>query len=131
MNAWAGWTLAAVAVGVGYVQYGWQGVVLAITIVVFWLLLQFSRAMRVMRMAAQSPVGQVDSAVMLHSKLKAGLRLLDIVPLTRSLGRKVSDEPEVFEWSDNAGSSVKIEFKGGRCVGWTLSRPPAPNDRTP
>ena len=48
MNAWTGWALAALGVAVGWTQWGGQGVVLATTVVVFWLLLQFSRSVRVM-----------------------------------------------------------------------------------
>jgi hypothetical protein len=126
VNPWVGWALAAGVIALGYVQYGWQGVIMGITIVVFWLLLQFSRAMRAMRMAAQSPIGHVDSAVMLHAKLRPGLRLIDIVPITRSLGRKLGDNPEVFVWSDTSGAAVEVVLEGGRCVRWTLSRPPQP-----
>jgi hypothetical protein len=124
MNPWIGWTLAVLAIAIGYAQYGWKGAVLGVTMVVFWLLLQFSKAMRVMRGAAQAPVGRVESAVMLHSKLREGMRLLEILPLTRSLGRKVADEPETFEWTDASGASVRVEFVGGRCRRWSLARPP-------
>jgi uncharacterized protein (DUF58 family) len=124
MSAWIGWLLAVAALAAGYVGYGWPGVVLAISVVVFWLLLQFSRALRVMRLAAAAPVGHVPSAVMLHSRLTAGMRLMDIVKLTRSLGRKVRDEPETFAWRDDSGAEVEIEFADGRCARWHLNRPP-------
>ena len=117
-----GWALAVAAVAVGYVGYGWRGVLLAVTVIVFWLLLQFSRALRVMRLAAQAPVGQVPSAVMLHAKLQPGMPLMDVVKLTRSLGRKVRDEPETFAWRDESGAEVEIEFDGGRCMVWRLTR---------
>ena len=117
-----GWALAVAAVAVGYVGYGWRGVLLAITVVVFWLLLQFSRALRVMRLAAQAPVGQVPSAVMLHAKLHQGMPLMAVIKLTRSLGRKVRDEPETFAWRDESGAEVEIEFDGGRCKVWRLTR---------
>lgn len=117
-----GWTLAVAAVVVGYISYGWPGVVLAATVVVFWLLLQFSRALRVMRSAAQAPVGHVASAVMLHAQLQAGMRLLDVVRLTRSLGRKLRDDPQTFAWSDESGAEVEIEFVAGRCRSWRLTR---------
>jgi Flp pilus assembly protein TadB len=117
-----GWALAVAAVAVGYAGYGWRGVLLAVTVVVFWLLLQFSRALRVMRLAAQAPVGQVPSAVMLHAKLQPGMPLMDVVKLTRSLGRKVRDEPETFAWRDESGAEVEIEFAGGRCKVWRLTR---------
>jgi len=117
-----GWALAVAAVAVGYAGYGWRGVLLAVTVIVFWLLLQFSRALRVMRLAAQAPVGQVPSAVMLHAKLQPGMPLMDVVKLTRSLGRKVRDEPETFAWRDESGAEVEIEFAGGRCRVWRLTR---------
>mgnify|MGYP003334104021 CR=1 FL=1 len=86
------------------------------------LLRQFSRSVRVMSQAAQSPVGHVDSAVMLHAKLKTGMRLLDILPLTRSLGNKVTDNPETYVWRDASGASVRVELQGGRCTRWELQR---------
>ena len=123
MNTWIGWSLAAAALVTGYVSYGWRGVVLAVSVVVFWLLLQFSRALRVMRLAAAAPVGHVPSAVMLHARLSVGLRLMDVVKLTRSLGRKVRDEPESFAWRDESGAEVEIEFINGRSSTWRLTRP--------
>jgi hypothetical protein len=117
-----GWALAVAAVAVGYAGYGFRGVLLAVTVIVFWLLLQFSRALRVMRLAAQAPVGQVPSAVMLHAKLQPGMPLMAVIKLTRSLGRKVRDEPETFAWRDESGAEVEIEFAGGRCKVWRLTR---------
>ena len=117
-----GWGLGSLAVAVGYVQWGWQGVVLAITLVVFWLLLQFSRALRSLREAAGAPVGSVSSAVMLHTKLKAGMNLPAVMRLAGSLGRKVVDDPETFEWSDEGGVKVRAEMKAGRLARWELLR---------
>ena len=122
MSAILGWTLAALALATGYWAYGWRGAVLALTVTAFWLLIQFSRALRVMRLAAQSPVGKVPSAVMLHSRLEKGLLMMDIVKLSRSLGRKVSDAPESYAWSDESGAEVLIEFVDGRCWNWRLVR---------
>lgn len=122
MNAGIGWALAVAAIAMGYVQWGWPGVALAITLIAFWLLLQFNRAVRVMKNAGAAPIGHVDSAVMLHSKLRAGLKLIEILPLTRSLGEKVADDPETFVWRDNSGASVRVELSGGRCVKWALER---------
>ena len=117
-----GWALAVAAVAVGYAGYGWRGVLLAVTVIVFWLLLQFSRALRVMRLAAQAPVGQVPSAVMLHAQLHPDMPLMAVIKLTRSLGRKLRDEPETFAWRDESGAEVEIEFAGGRCRVWRLTR---------
>jgi hypothetical protein len=90
MGATWGWALALAAVVLGWMQWGWQGVVAAVTFVVFWLLLQFSRALKVMRQASGAPVGRVASAVMVHARLRTGMRLLDILPVTRSLGEAAS-----------------------------------------
>lgn len=123
MNAAVGWALATLAVAVGYLQWGWPGVALGLTLVVFWMLLQWSRVMRVLRQAGGAPVGLVPSAVMLHAKLRTGMRLLDILPITRSLGRKVVDAPETFAWSDESGACVTVELVNGRCTAWRLTRP--------
>lgn len=125
MNPGPGWALAALAVAAGYVAYGWQGVVLAATLIVFWLLLQFSRALRVMRRAAARPVGTVASAAMLHARLKPGLTLLQVLPLTGSLGRR-ADPPgpdsECFVWRDGGGDSVTLTLRAGRLADWRLAR---------
>ena len=117
-----GWGLAVAAVAVGFMSYGWPGVVLAFSVVVFWLLLQFSRALRVMRAAGGRPVGRVANAVMLHARLRAGLRLMDVLRLTRSLGTIVTKDPEVFRWEDDAGDRVDVELQAGRVTRWALQR---------
>ena len=127
MNPIVGWGLAVVAVAVGYAAYGWPGVALALSVVVFWLLLQFSRSLRVMRNAGGGPVGSVASAVMLNAKLQRGMRLLQILPLTGSLGERVGSgvDPEVFVWRDGGGDAVRVELRGGRLDAWRLERAPA------
>jgi hypothetical protein len=127
-NAVAGWALAVAAIAVGYATYGWPGVALGITAVVFWLLLQFNRALRAMRRASGRPVGSVDNAVMLHARLHAGMTLLQILPVTKSLGQKVADDPETFVWTDGGGDSVRVELRGGRCSAVTLQRAADGND---
>lgn len=128
-----GWTLALTALVAGGLQWGWPGVVLALTVIVFWLLLQFSRALRVMRQATGAPVGHVDSAVMLHARLRTGMRLIDIIPLTRSLGQAENPHGvpdvqalEIFTWTDSAGVAVRVELRAGRLQRWELQRPTAP-----
>ena len=125
MGASFGWALAALAIGTGYWAYGWPGVALAVSVVAFWLMLQFSRALRVMRLAARAPVGTVPSAVMLRARLHQGMPLTAVIKLTRSLGRKLRDEPETFAWRDESGAEVELEFVGGRCRAWRLTRPDA------
>lgn len=123
MNKTVGWALAVLAVAAGHVLYGWQGVVLAVTMIVFWLLLQFSRALRVMQRAGQRPIGSVDSAVMLQSRLAQGMTLMQIVALTQSLGRAVSDVPERWAWSDPSGVSVTVTLVDAKLANWELTRP--------
>ena len=133
MDARLGWALAVAAVALGYVQYGWQGVVLAVSGIVFWLLLQFTRALRAMRTAGGAPVGHVASAVMLQAKLKPRMRLMDVILLTRSLGEKLDvpsgseapGQPEAFRWTDESGASVTLHLSNGRVTDWTFARPAA------
>lgn len=124
-SAAIGWALAAIAIAIGHLQWGWPGVALAVTLIVFWLLLQFSRALRVLRNASRAPVGHIDSAVMLNARLQRGQRLPQILALTRSLGLKQADaarDPEVFEWRDVGGDAVRVELVGGRLARWQLLR---------
>ena len=126
MNPVIGWGLAAGVVALGWVQYGWQGLLLALSVVVFWLLLQFSRALRAMKNAGAAPIGHVPSAVMFNARLKAGMTLLQVIQLTRSLGRRASpegEEPERWEWADDGGARVALELRGGKLVHWELHRP--------
>jgi uncharacterized protein (DUF58 family) len=124
MNAMVGWALAAAALVLGYVAYGWPGLFLAFTVIVFWLLLQFSRALRTLRQAGNNPVGSVPNAVMLNAKLQKGWRLPDVLKLTQSLGRRIgeSEQPEVWAWADAAGDEVQVQLQDGRVTAWNLIR---------
>lgn len=127
MDKRVGWALAVLAVFVGWWQWGGYGVVLALTVVVFWLLLQFYRALRVMQAAGAAPVGHVANAVMLHARLNTGMTLLEILPHTRSLGQKLSDPPaEAFAWTDANGDRVEVTLVHGRLTQWQLIRAAAP-----
>ncbi len=117
-----GWALAAVAVATGWFAWGWRGVVLALSATVFWMLLQFSRALRTLRQAGTRPLGHTPSAVTLHAKLGAGMKLLEISPLAGSLGRQVAEDPETFVWTDEGGDSVRVELRAGRLAAWKLER---------
>ena len=124
MNPWAGWALAAAALAAGWFGYGPRGVALAVSVIAFWLLLQFTRLVRVMRSAAESPVGHVPSAVMLNAKLHAGLPMAKIVSMTKSLGQRADPAQEVYTWADAGGAAVRVTFTNGRCASWVLTRPP-------
>ena len=115
------------ALAAGYAGYGWPGVLLALSVIVFWLLMQFSRALRTMRRAAGRPVGVVDSAVMLHARLHPGMGLPQILVLTGSLGRQLSgvqpsDAAESYAWCDAGGDEVVVELKAGVLSAWRLQR---------
>jgi hypothetical protein len=123
------WGLALAAFVVGYVGYGWPGVALAFTAVTFWLLLQFSRAVRVLRTAGSNPVGQVPNAVMLQARLAKGMRLPQILKVTESLGRPiplpgdaVPGTVEHYAWTDAGGDEVRVVLRSGRLTEWALHR---------
>ena len=95
--------------------------------IVFWLMLQFSRTLRVLRATADAPVGQVASAVMLHSRLREGMALADVLALTRSLGVQAAvdaDADEAWRWNDAGGAGVVVLLREGRVRRWRLERPP-------
>ena len=119
-----GWGLVAVAFAVGYALYGWAGVLLAFTITVFWLLLQFSRVLRTMRTAASRPVGAVHSA--LTTQAAPGMKMIEVLGLTASIGLRLPHPSpgadESWEWRDSGGDAVVIDFARGRVLGSTLVR---------
>jgi len=123
MNPILGWALAAILLVAAWQGYGIKGIALGVTLIVFWLILQFNRSLRVMRNAGSAPVGHVDSAVMLNAKLREGLQMLQVLALTKSLGRRVDSDREIYEWADEGGSKVVVTFTNGRCQRWQLERP--------
>ncbi len=143
MNSKLGWFLAATAFAAGGWYYGWQGLVMAFTVTVFWLLLQFGRALRVMKNATETPVGHVPSAVMFQTKLLRQMTMLQVVGLTKSLGQKVCDSKpshhtsngngntgnDLWRWADEAGDSVALTFTKGKLTMWELHR--APSEEAP
>jgi hypothetical protein len=131
MNPITGWLLAAVAAVVGWLLYGWQGLLFAITLVVFWLILQFSRSVRALKNAGEAPVGHVGSAVMLNSRLNRGMTLLQVLGLTKSLGQRIAETPETWAWTDAAGISVELVFENAKLARWTLNRPEEPASDSP
>lgn len=120
MNPWIGVGLALAGLILGGVLLGWQGVIFATTGIVFWLLLQISRLMRVMKTAGAAPLGSVGNAVMLSAKLHTGMKLVDLITLAGSLG--VKQAPETFVWRDAGGDAVEVKLVKGRLVEWQLIR---------
>jgi hypothetical protein len=118
--------LGVVVVAVAYRGYGWPGVALAATGIVMWMLLHFTRMMKVLQRASARPVGFCDSAVMLNAKLRPGVNLLHVVAMTRAIGEQLSpkeQQPELYRWTDGSGSHVTCEFLHGKLVKWELFRP--------
>ena len=117
---------------VAWRNYGWQGMALVIGGIVMWMLLHFTRMMKVLQRASQRPVGYCDSAVMLNAKLRPGVNLLHVLALTRAVGEQVSpkeQQPEIYRWTDSTASSVTCEFARGRLVKWELLRPAAAQEQ--
>lgn len=118
--------LMAAALVAAFNYYGWKGVALVGTGLVFWMLLHFNRTMQVLKRAANRPIGYVDSAVMLNAKLNKGVTLLHVIALTKSLGELQSAkdaQPEVFRWTDGTQSHVTCTFNEGKLSTWVLWRP--------
>lgn len=122
MNTLTTWGLAIAALAVGYRSYGWQGFIFAVTLIVFWLLLQFSRIMRIMTTAGKAPIGYVTDARSLNLRLRKGLPLVEVLKLTKSLGRLTSQFPETFRWADDNHDAVDVVFQGGRISSWKFER---------
>jgi hypothetical protein len=120
MNPWIGIVLALLALFLGGALLGVYGVIFAVTGIVFWLLLQMSRLMRIMRVAGAAPMGSVANAVMLSSKLHAGMKLVDLIKLTGSLGVKQGEE--TFVWRDAGGDAVEVVLRKGKLAEWRLVR---------
>jgi len=122
MHPVIGWVLAAVLAVASFEAYGWPGLALAASAIVFWLLLQFNRALRVMKNAAGMPLGEIESAVMFHAKLERGLTMLQIVTRTKSLGKKVEGSDDDWVWQDPGGNTVRLHFERGRLKRWQIER---------
>ncbi|MFM6991045.1 MAG: glycerate kinase [Rhodoferax sp.] len=109
-----------------YHRYGGLGLAGALGALVMCALVYLSRFIKVMRLVSQRPVGHVESAVMLHARLRRGMPLLRVLAMTGALGQALTEpgvEPELFRWTDASHSSVDCEFVGGRVNNWTLRRP--------
>lgn len=113
--------------------FGWWGFSLVSSGIVFWLLQHTHRLMQTLERATDKPMGVVVNAVMFHAQLHPGLRLLQVIGLSGSLGRLQSEpraQPEVFVWHDESGDQVQCSFAEGRLTDWQLQRATVPSDNT-
>jgi hypothetical protein len=126
MNRLVAFGFVAAALAAGWFAYRGPGLLLAFSVIVFWLLLQYSRTLRALRLAGSAPVGRVESAVMLHSRLREGMSLSQVLAVTRSLGERVAPPPEgvdeCWRWRDAGDASVTVHLSGGRTRRWELQR---------
>jgi hypothetical protein len=63
---------------------------------------------------------------MLNAKLKPGVTLLHVTAMTKSLGALQTEkdaQPELYRWTDTAGSHVTCTFVGGKLTEHALWRP--------
>ena len=60
---------------------------------------------------------------MLNAKLKPGMSMLQVVGLTKSLGRKLGEGEDDWAWSDEGGSTVRLHFTRGKLARFELDRP--------
>ena len=113
-------------VAASYRAFGWAGVAFVASGIVMWVLMNFTRMMKVLQRAGNRPIGYVDSTVMLNAKLKPGMTLLHVIAMTRALGalQSIKDaQPEVYRWTDSSDSHVTAEFANGKLTQWQLVRP--------
>lgn len=112
--------LALAALVAGGWALGWQGVLMVLTLIVFLLMLQFTKLMRTMKRMGAAPLGQTASCLMLNSRLHAGLPLLQVLELAGSLGEQ---EGAAYRWRDPAGDEIRLRFdKASRLVDWQFTR---------
>jgi len=104
-------------------SYGLQGLLLAVLMLSFWLMLHFTKLMRLLRTVAARPMGRVRDAAALHARLKPGMAMVDVIRLTLSLGQlrtPPDTEPEERHWADDTGQAAVCRFEHGRLVSFRL-----------
>lgn len=112
--------LALAALFAGGWALGWPGVLMALTVIVFLLMLQLTKLMRTMKRVGATPVGRTPSCLMLNSRLHAGLPLLQVLEMAGSLGESVDGG---YRWVDEAGDEIRLRFDArSRLVEWQFVR---------
>lgn len=122
--------LAASALLAGWWSYGWAGLVLAITVLVFWAILQFNRASRQLRNVADRPKGMVDSVVTLQSRLAHGMTMAEVLAISNSLGQRMNERGNEWLWRDSYGNQIVVTFRRGSVERWSATRTDSHNTPT-
>ncbi|MDQ5896956.1 MAG: hypothetical protein RLZZ592_441 [Pseudomonadota bacterium] len=114
--------LAAAALAVGGLTMGWRGVLLALTVIGFWMVLQFNRATRQVVNVANRPMGMVDSVITLQSQLAHGMSMSDVLAISGSLGQRVQGTNGDWMWRDSYGNEIVVTFRRDGVHRWHASR---------
>lgn len=126
---WRSWLFPALALTLilaAWRSYGWQGVLLATLMLSFWVLLHFSKILRLLRTAATRPLGHCRDCRALARALKRGMPLYRVVQFTHALGlRQDSADAAVdrFVWHDPQDWQLEVVLWHGRVSEWTLLPP--------
>ena len=123
--------LAASALLAGWWSFGWAGLVLAVTVLVFWTILQFNRASSQLRNVADRPKGMVDSVVTLQSKLGHGMTMAEVLAISNSLGQRMNERGNEWLWRDSYGNQIVVTFRRGSVERWSATRTDSQNAQTP
>lgn len=106
---------------IGWFLFGWQGAVLSITLIAFWMILQFNQATRTLHDVAQQPKGKIDSIVRVQSKLAHGMTMPEVLRITGSLGVPTERRDE-WLWQDAAGHEIAVTLRRNVVVRWAVAR---------
>jgi len=112
-------------------SHGLPGLLLAVLMLSFWLMLHFTKLMRLLRTVAARPMGRARDAAALHARLKPGMAMVDVIRLTLSIGQlrtPPDTEPEERHWADDTGQVVVCRFEHGRLASFRLEPVSPPDD---
>ena len=123
LNRWRSLLFPALALALclaAWRSYGAQGLLLAVLMISFWVLLHFTKLMRLLRAAAARPMGAVGDVPALQAQLRLGMPLHEVIRRTGCLGDRLGDASaaagahERFAWCDAQGRSLQLDFEHGR-----------------
>jgi len=116
----------------GWKSYGWQGLLLALLMSSFWVLLHFTKLMRLLRAAATRPLGEVQDVRALQGRLRPGMPMHEVIRQSACLGKREAGEAngstEDFVWHDAQGRTLRLRFDHGRLRRIERRDPPATSE---